>query len=133
MNFNNNNSFDAIYDRTVAGGTLQYGVIGGSSTVFLIKAGLGGDIYGNENKYLHMAVRLHETYGYTIVVADNPQGVFDPLEDAMEFVTSLVSDPESVLFMGVSNGALLGAQYGRKHPLMTISKRKMILRKIIFG
>lgn len=118
MNGNNNNSFDAIYDRTVAGGTLQYAVIRGSSTTFLIKAGLGGNVYGYENKYLHMAVRLHETYGYTIVVADNPQGVFDPLDDTMEFVTSLVSGPESILFMGVSNGALLGAQYGWKHPLI---------------
>jgi hypothetical protein len=64
-------TFDAV--RETAEG-LRYGFVKGGERVALIKAGLGGDIFGDANKYLQIAHLLREKYGFGAVVASNPEG-----------------------------------------------------------
>ena len=65
-------TYDQIREKPVDGETIHYGILLGNETIVFIKAGADGDIYGYQNKYLHMARRLHERMGATVVCASNP-------------------------------------------------------------
>ena len=51
---------------------LAHGYIRGNEKVVFIKAGLGGDYLGYENKYLKIARLLHEKHGCTVISVSNP-------------------------------------------------------------
>lgn len=106
--------FDKIISRTLRGKTIEYGIFEGSETVFFIKVGQDGSIYGYGDKYMHLAKMVHDAYGYTCISSSNPYDGEDPLCDAFELMDSMFDDYE-VYYMGHSNGGRAGALFGYKY------------------
>ncbi len=109
--------YDLKIKRQNDHGVIEHGVIKGNKTVLLIKTGLGGSIYGYEDKYLQIANNLNEKYGATVVVADNKNvGNYIVLNETMYWLKELFNDDElegvEIYFMGHSDGAKMGAEIG---------------------
>lgn len=119
------NDFDKVFSRKVNGCDVEYGLMNGSNTIFVIKAGLNGSLYGYENKYLDIAKDINEKYGYTVLNSSNPEGASAPynsLDDIISIIYELKDefnfDEPIVYYMGHSNGALLGAWFGKDYPVI---------------
>ena len=87
----------------------QFGIIKGERNIVFIKTGRGGSIEGFENKYLDICSLLFEKYGYTFVVSANPKDSVCDLEEEIKCIGKYVGDFKEIFFVGISNGAYLGA------------------------
>ena len=92
--------------------TLEYACVSGSERIVFIKAGLGGDYFGYENKYLRIAHLLHEKYGCTVVCVSNPHDKRFDVRADMDILNAVIlrhgfQSPELYLF-GNSNGCYKG-------------------------
>lgn len=92
------------------------GVIFGHSPLVFIKTGRGGTIYGRDNRYLKISGRINEQLGCTVVVSANVQGEEPCLEDELQTVKAELNEIDEIVYIGISNGALIGAQQGYKVP-----------------
>ncbi len=90
----------------------RYGVISGSQRLVFIKTGRGGTIFGHQNKYLKLAAELSARTGYSVVVSANPPDSACELSKEISEIADIAGEPDVILFAGVSNGALIGAQQG---------------------
>lgn len=97
------------FDKTL---DVNYGITYGSNKLVFIKAGRGGTIYGLDNKYVKIANRIAEEYGYTVVISANHKDSVYVLEDELKLVKTMVPDYTEIIFVGMSAGALIGAQQG---------------------
>ena len=107
-------------------GHLAYGYILGNEKVVFIKAGLGGDYLGYENKYLQIARLLHEKHGCTVISVSNPNDKrFGVADDRVILEGMLQSfgfgNPKLYLF-GNSDGCRKGLALASEIPF-----RRMIL------
>ena len=95
---------------------IRYGIIYGNNTIVFIKGGQDCSLYGYQNKYLKMAHNIHDKYGYTVIVSSNPFNGENPLDNAMKVVHKVVEKCHfkdyQIYYMGLSNGAIVGAWYG---------------------
>lgn len=105
-------SFDLIIDDL-------FGVVSGSSTVLFIKTGRGGTCYGYKNKYLSLARQINKLAGCTVVVSANMIDVLAPFEKEFDWFDSAGIKCEKIIYIGISNGAYLGARYGHKVPAIS--------------
>ena len=94
------------YDKVIG---KQFGIIQGEKYLVFIKTGRGGSIEGFENKYLSICSILFEKYGYTFVVSANPKDSVCDLEEEIKSVDKYVGDYKEIYFVGISNGASVGA------------------------
>ncbi|MBQ2987738.1 MAG: hypothetical protein IJD59_01395 [Clostridia bacterium] len=107
-------------------GDLEYGYLPGNEKVVFIKAGLGGNYTGYENKYLRIARNLHEKHGCTVISVSNPNdnrfGVKDDRAVLSEALRKCgIENPELYLF-GNSNGCQKGLALAAEIPF-----RRMVL------
>lgn len=91
---------------------MEYGCILGNETVVFIKAGLGGNYLGDENKYLSIARMLNRCFGCTVISVSNPNNkYFDAMADRtiLDGVVRAygLEEPE-FYFFGNSNGCNKG-------------------------
>lgn len=112
---------------------IEYGIIKGNSTIVFIKAGQDGSIYGYENKYLTIAKKLNEKYGYTVISSSNPFDGNNPLDHDMNVVKEYCVNNNivdyKVYYMGQSNGARIGISWGYQHPEI---KKLLLINSPIF-
>lgn len=112
---------------------IEYGIIKGNSTIVFIKAGQDGSIYGYENKYLTIAKKLNEKYGYTVISSSNPFDGNNPLDHDMnvvkEYCVNNNIEDYKVYYMGQSNGARIGISWGYQHPEI---KKLLLINSPIF-
>ena len=99
------------YDR-VSG--KQFGIIQGEKYLVFIKTGKGGSIEGFKNKYLNICDFLFKKYGYTFVVSANPKDSVCDLEEEIKCISKYIGDYKEIYFVGISNGASIGAAQCRK-------------------
>ena len=99
------------YDKLIG---KQFGIIKGEKYLVFIKTGRGGTIEGFENKYLNICSFLFEKYGYTFVVSANPKDSICDLEEEIKCISKYVGDYKEIFFVGISNGASLGAYQSSK-------------------
>ena len=92
----------------------QFGIINGEKNIIFIKTGRGGTIEGFENKYLNICNFLFEKYGYTFVVSANPKDSVCDLEEEIKCISKYVGSYKEIYFVGISNGASIGAAQCRK-------------------
>ena len=128
-----NISFDVINNESV----VPYAYIKGNSRVVVIKAGLGGDYSGYENKYLQISRILNEKYGVTVICISNPEENYPETYDA-DIIASVISEvgieiPE-ISLVGVSNGANKGLKLAAdtltvKHLLLV--NMPLMVRRIV--
>lgn len=90
----------------------KYGIIFGNKKLIFIKTGRGGSCYGHNNKYLNFANKISKLYGYSVVISSYPAESICNLQEEFEEIKSYIADYEDVYFIGISAGALLGAQQG---------------------
>ena len=117
-------AFDAVREGE---GGLRYGFVTGGKRVALIKAGLGGDIFGDANKYLQIAHLLRGKYGFGAVVASNPEGARNWEASDLAALSAYareagIAHPE-YFFFGHSNGGAKGLSLAS----MGVPFRRMIL------
>ena len=99
------------YDKVIE---KQFGIIKGEKYLIFIKTGRGGSIEGFESKYLNICDFLFEKYGYTFVVSANPKDSVCDLEEEIKCISKYVGDYKEIIFVGISNGAFIGAAQCRK-------------------
>lgn len=92
----------------------QFGIIQGEKYLVFIKTGRGGTIEGFKNKYLSICDFLFKKYGYTFVVSANPKDSVCDLEEEIKCISKYVGDYKEIYFVGISNGASIGAAQCRK-------------------
>ena len=92
----------------------QFGIIKGEKNIVFIKTGRGGSIEGFENKYLDICSLLFEKYGYTFVVSANPKDSVCDLDKEIKCISKYVGNYKEIFFVGISNGASIGAAQCRK-------------------
>lgn len=97
------------YDVQIAD---QYGVMKGVQRLVFIKTGRGGTIVGHQNKYLKLAAELSARTGYSVAVSANPPDLVCALPKEISEIVAITGDPDSILFVGISSGVLIGAQRG---------------------
>lgn len=88
----------------------HYGIIPGTNRCLFIKTGRDGTIYGYNGKYITLADEIHSENGYTICVSANPIDSSCELKREVEILLSVCPNIEEIYFVGISNGALVGAQ-----------------------
>ena len=64
--------FDEVLQFSFYEDNIDYGIIRGSNTIYFIKAGQNGSIYGYQYKYLEMANLIHTNSGASVICSSNP-------------------------------------------------------------
>lgn len=99
-----------MYELVIGKNNHTYGIIRGNETIVFIKPGLGGSIYGYENKYFRISEKLNDTFNCTVIVSPNEKKV--DFETEMEFIKEYVTHNNladyQIYYFGHSNGALIG-------------------------
>ena len=90
----------------------QYGIVFGGKKLIFLKTGRGGSIYGHENKYVKLAKNISEQFGYSVVISAYSEKSVCMLKEELNLIKSYIVDLEEILFVGISAGALIGAQQG---------------------
>ena len=106
--------FDEIHKISCDGTEVEYGYILGSSKILYIKAGMGGSYIGYENKYLKIAHRINEKYGFSVICVSNPAPLPIIVDKTIlgRFIKEHhVQNPE-MFFFGHSNGCIKGLELG---------------------
>ena len=102
------------YDSILSIGGIEYGIINGNGPLILIKTGKGGSVYGYENKYLDASILINKEFGYPVVCASNPvETTSDTFTDIIE---KAAQNEIPIYFIGISDGALQGAQKACRYP-----------------
>lgn len=92
---------------------MSIGCIPGSSTVLFIKTGQGGSIYGYENKYLDLALKVNEKYGFSVFVSATIVDTKESFERDIQVVKEVLGTQEfETYYLGVSKGGLVGIWHG---------------------
>lgn len=69
-------------------------------------------MYGRDNKYLRIAKRINEQYGYSVVVSANPVEYDCNLELEVNYISDELGAYDEMYFIDISNGAIIGARQG---------------------
>lgn len=115
--------FDCIASTNTG---IDFGVKAGNKKIVFIKAGLGGNLFGYDDKYLKIAHRLNERYGCSIISASNPHDGKLHVASDKAIIEAYVKEngiesPE-LYFFGHSNGGIKGLQLATE-----LTFRKMLL------
>lgn len=107
-----------MFDILIDAHNTNYGIIKGDQRLLYIKVGNGGDVYGNENRYLRIAKHANAAYGFTVLVASNPQEC--SIKDAMT-IDSAFMDAQfpsicEILAFGHSKGGQMLLSYAYLNP-----------------
>ena len=107
-------NFDTVSEIEHEGQIVDYGYIKGNSKIVYIKAGMGGNYLGYENKYLRIARKLNEKHGCSVICVSNPTPLPISVDQTIlgAFIKDNdINDPE-MFFFGHSNGCVKGLELG---------------------
>lgn len=113
--------YDELFEKEYKDVRIKYGIKYGSEVVVFIKSGKSGHIVGEFegqlNLYEELANQINTTFGYSVVVANNPleDNRNNPLEEDFNFINERILNKAanySVIYIGSSSGANYGAWYG---------------------
>lgn len=109
-----------MFDRIVEKNGIEYGIINGNERLFFIKVGNGGNIYGDESRYLRISQQIRNTYGCSVLVASNPveKTIKDSIVLDLEFIKDSFRDVVEVVAFGHSNGGQMLASYAYLYPII---------------
>ena len=108
--------YDCVSQIELEDIALKYGCIYGNEKIVYIKAGLGGDYLGYENKYLKVAKRLHQKYGCSVISVSNPrnENVRVDIGYDIKIIRSFLQKHKlynpQLYFLGNSNGCFKGLE-----------------------
>ncbi len=102
----------------------RFGILEGVGQIVFIKTGRGTSIYGKDNKYLDLAKLIRNGFGCSVVVAPSIPDEDSWLREEVIEVSRFLDLSEGITFIGVSYGALIGAQQAWQVP--TINQMVLI-------
>lgn len=113
--------FDSVFTkRNSSGLTYEFALIKGNASIFAIKTGRDGSVYGYNNKYLNIANTLHTKYGCSVIICSNPFTYGNALETLMEVIGEYSMQnnftDHVIYYMGTSAGANDGARFSYLYP-----------------
>lgn len=101
------------YSKVITEGKIKLGYVFGSDTVLFIKTGQGGTIYGYDGKYVDLAAKVKERYGYSVFVSETNEDDAKTFEREMQLVKSNYDNNSChIYYLGFSKGGLIGCWYG---------------------
>ena len=107
------NDFTQVY----TGEGMTVGYIPGFSKVLFIKTGQGGTIYGYENKYLDLAIKVNKQYGWAVFVSATTIDTRESFQRDIQTIEKCLGTSEfEISYLGVSKGGLVGMWYGCDEP-----------------
>ena len=107
------NDFTQVY----TGEGMTVGYIPGFSKVLFIKTGQGGTIYGYENKYLDLAIKVNKQYGWAVFVSATIIDTRESFQRDIQTIEKCLGTSEfEISYLGVSKGGLVGMWYGCDEP-----------------
>ena len=107
----------ADFEKIVLDADVKIGCFLGSEKILFIKTGQGGTIYGYDNKYLSLAIRIREEYGFSVFVSETTVDNEETYKREMEIVNDIFENKSlQIYYLGVSKGGLIGCWYGAKNP-----------------
>lgn len=116
--------------RIIEEDSVKIGCVLGDERVLFIKCGQGGSIYGCDNKYLDLAWRINEKYGYSVFVSEIADDGREAFRREMAIVKGLAGEDCKIYYLGISKGGLLGLWYGASNPsiekMITVNAPLMI-------
>lgn len=93
------------------------GHIPGSDIVLFIKTGQGGSIYGYENRYLDLAIKVNEVYGFSVFVSATTIDAKESfVRDMLTVEETLGTSDFKIYYLGISKGGLIGIWHGADEP-----------------
>ena len=100
------------FDDTLRHSEIDYAFVHGDHRIVFVKVGLGGDCFGEGDKYLTMARMLQEMHGCSVIVAANPNDGKSHVDADRQVIERYIADkgistPALYLF-GNSNGCIKG-------------------------
>ena len=109
-----------MFDKVVEKNNIEYGIIHGDEKLFFIKVGNGGNIYGNENKYLRISQQIHNDYGCSVLVSSNPVelSIKDSIVLDLDFVKENFPNVVEISAFGHSNGGQMLVSYAYLCPII---------------
>ncbi|MBQ8404392.1 MAG: alpha/beta hydrolase [Clostridia bacterium] len=109
-----------MFDKVVTKNGIEYGSIHGNNTLFFIKVGNGGSIYGDEDKYLRISQKIHSDYGCSVLVSGNPveMHIKDAIVLDFEFIKENFPYIAEVNAFGHSNGGQMLVSYAYMYPII---------------
>ncbi len=101
------------YTRRFGSKDHTYGYLTGNDIFVFIKVGLGGNCFGDEDRYLRIANNLRNQFGCSVICASNPNDgakshVQIDIQSINEYISSSKVTPRELLFFGNSNGCVKG-------------------------
>ena len=107
-------NFDYTSEQIIGGERVSYGIIEGNENILLIKAGLGGDHLGYDNKYLKIADNLNKIHGCSVLSISNPNsrllGAELDRRLLLDFSSHLGFDSGKLYLFACSNGCIKGLE-----------------------
>ena len=102
----------------VDGEKVEYKIIFGNNNIVFIKAGAGGNVRGDKNKYIQMAKRVHDRIGATVICASNPDVPHENFdEQEIRWARSKLGFETFNLFLwGTSDGAYQNISLAKRFP-----------------
>jgi len=129
--------YDELFENKYDDVCIKYGIKYGSEVVVFMKSGKGGHIEGEFegqiNLYEELAYQINTTFGYSVVVVNNPleDNRNNPLEEDFNFISKYFLNKfinYSVIYIGNSSGANYGAWYGWQ---ITNNEKMLLFNPII--
>ena len=106
--------FDYISKIEHESDVVEYGCVVGNNKIVYIKAGMGGNYLGYENKYLKIARKLNEKHGCSVLCVSNPTPL--PISVDQTILDAFIKDNDinnpEMFFFGHSNGCVKGLELG---------------------
>ena len=131
---------DYGYGERYEYGVIDQGSAANGAAIVFIKPGLGGTVFGHQNKYLEIAKALNRKFHCPVICSANKdsEGLSGDMKFVSDYAMSMGLEDWSVYYFGHSNGALRGLQEARKFPkiqraLLVNPPLMMDLHKSILG
>ena len=109
-----------MFDRIVEKNDTEYGIINGDSKLFFVKVGNGGSIYGDENRYLRMAEKIHNDHGCSVLVSGDPVEI--PIKESivydLEMIGNIFPGAVEIVAFGHSKGGQMLVSYAYMYPMI---------------
>lgn len=90
----------------------RYSILEGVGRLVIIKTDRDEGVFGRDNKYFRVAKMIRSEYGCTVAVSATPITSDWTLSDEISFLVCRVNFDGGIEYVGVSDGALMGAQQG---------------------
>ena len=104
--------YNKDYSKVITEGKIKIGYVFGSDTVLFVKTGQGGSIYGYEGKYIDLALKIKEKYGYSVFISETNEDDVKTFEREIRLVKSnFVNNSCQIYYLGYSKGGLIGCWY----------------------